>query len=180
MTVEEKTIESELVLEGPIFSVRRHKVTARDGKVATRDIIEHSGGVGICALTDDNKLLMIRQFRKAAEAVVWEIPAGKAEPGERFIDTAVRELKEETGYCGEKFESLIKFYGTIGYNNELIEIFKAHATVKGDTNFDEHEAIELFEMELPDLLQMIDRGEIIDAKTIVGILLIAREMGGTI
>lgn len=176
MTVEEKTIESELLLKGSVFNVRRHKVTAKDGKIAIRDIVEHNGGVAICALTPENKLLMIRQFRKAAEAVVWEIPAGKAELGEASVNTAIRELKEETGYSGENFEFLTKFYGTIGYNNEIIEIFKARATEKGDTDFDEHEAIELYEMELSQLLDMIDRGEIIDAKTIVGILLIAREM----
>ena len=107
---------------------------------------------------------------------MWEIPAGKAELGEASVNTAIRELKEETGYSGENFEFLTKFYGTIGYNNEIIEIFKARATEKGDTDFDEHEAIELYEMELSQLLDMIDRGEIIDAKTIVGILLIAREM----
>lgn len=177
MTVEEKTIESELLLKGNVFSVRRHKVTAKGGKIAIRDIVEHSGGVAICALTEENKLLMIRQFRKAAEDVVWEIPAGKAEPGEASIHTAIRELKEETGYSGENFEPLVQFYGTIGYNNEIIEIFKARATEKGDTAFDEYEAIELYEIALPQLLEMIDLGEIVDAKTIVGILLIARQLG---
>ena len=107
----------------------------------------------------------------------YEFPKGGIEKKESLKKKATRELKEETGYSGENFELLSKFYGTIGYNNEIIEIYKAHATVKGHTNFDEHEAIELFEMDLPDLLKMIDTGEIIDAKTIVGILLIAREMG---
>lgn len=177
MTVEEKTIESELLLKGNVFNVRRHKVIAKGGKIATRDIVEHSGGVAICALTEENKLLMIRQFRKAAESVVWEIPAGKSELGETSLSTAIRELQEETGYSAEHFEPLVQFYGTIGYNNEIIEIFKARATEKGETAFDEHEAIELYEMELPQLLDMIDTGEIIDAKTIVGILLVARQMG---
>jgi ADP-ribose pyrophosphatase len=176
MTVEEKTIESELLMKGPVFNVRRHIVTAKNGQTTIRDIVEHSGGVGICALTPENRLLMVRQFRKAAEAVVWEIPAGKTEEGEDPLATAKRELKEETGYDAEDFQFLTRFYGTIGYNNEIIEIFKARTTSKGETSFDEHEAIELYEMEIPQLLDMIDRGEIIDGKTIVGILLIARAL----
>lgn len=176
MTVEEKTIESELLLKTSIFNVRRHVVTAKGGKTAIRDIVEHNGGVGICALTPENKLLMVRQYRKAAEAVVWEIPAGKTEIGEQSIMTAKRELKEETGYDAENFQFLTRFYGTIGYNNEVIEIYKAYTTVQGKTNLDEHEAIDVFEIDLPTLLTMIDNGEIIDAKTIVGILLIAREL----
>lgn len=176
MTVEEKTISSELLMEGPVFSVRRHIVTAKNGKTTLRDIVEHNGGVGVCAMTPENKLLMVRQFRKAAEAVVWEIPAGKTEVGEDSLTTAKRELKEETGYDAEDFQFLTRFYGTIGYNNEIIEIFKARTTSKGETAFDEHEAIELYEMEIPALLAMIDKGEIIDAKTIVGVLLIARAL----
>ncbi|HPF18936.1 MAG: NUDIX hydrolase [Bacillota bacterium] len=177
MTVEEKTIESEILFEGPVFKVRRHLVTAKEGRTARRDIVEHSGGVGICALTPDDKLVMIRQYRKAAECVVWEIPAGKAENGEDPVTTAKRELKEETGYEAVDFKRIARFYGTIGYNNEVIEIFRAETTIKGDTDFDENEAIDLFEIDLPTLLHMVDRGEIVDAKTIIGILMTARELG---
>ncbi|HCU07461.1 MAG TPA: ADP-ribose pyrophosphatase [Clostridiales bacterium] len=177
MTVEEKTIESELMFEGPVFKVRRHLVTAKEGRTARRDIVEHSGGVGICAVTPEQKLIMIRQYRKAAEADVWEIPAGKTEDGEDPETTARRELKEETGYDAVDFRSIARFYGTIGYNNEVIEIFRASATIRGRTNFDENEAIDMYEMDLKSLVQMVERGEIVDGKTIIGILLIAREFG---
>lgn len=177
MTVEEKTIESELMFEGPVFKVRRHMVTAKEGKTARRDIVEHNGGVGICAITPEHKMVMIRQYRKAAEAVVWEIPAGKTEIGEVPEITARRELKEETGYDAVDFRRMTRFYGTIGYNNEVIEIFRASATVRGETSFDENEAIDLYEMDIKALVDMVESGEIIDGKTIVGILMIAREMG---
>lgn len=173
MTFEEKTIESTLMFEGPVFKVRSHTVAAKGGKQARRDIVEHSGGVGICALTPEGKLVMIRQYRKAAEAVVWEIPAGKAEPGEVPVVTVRRELREETGYEAEHFRSMVRFYGTIGYNNEIIELFRAETTSQGETDFDEHEAIEVYEIDVPTLVQMVKDGEIIDAKTIIGILMVA-------
>lgn len=177
MTIEEKTIESKVMFEGPVFNVRRHQVTSKEGRTALRDIVEHSGGVGICAITPDQKMVMIRQYRKAAETVVWEIPAGKTEQGEETLSTAIRELREETGYQAVDFHRIARFYGTIGYNNEVIEIFRASTTTQGETDFDDNEAIDIFEMDIPVLVAMVERGEIVDAKTIVGILLIAREFG---
>lgn len=177
MTVEEKTIRSETIFEGPVFKVRRHLVTTKNQGEALRDIVEHSGGVAICALTEEKKLVMIRQYRKAAESVVWEIPAGKREPGEDPLVTARRELREETGYRGEHFRKMTSFYGTIGYNDEVIHLYRADAGVQGPTAFDEHEAIELHELHLPQLLDMIQRGDIVDGKTIIGILMVARELG---
>jgi len=175
MTYEEKTVKSTLEFSGPVFKVRSHIVTTQNGSTARRDIVEHSGGVGICAITPQKKLVMIRQYRKAAEAVVWEIPAGKAEEGELPLRTAQRELREETGYDAAQFRSMIKFYGTIGYNDEIIELFRAETTTKGETQFDEHEAIECYELDIPVLVKMIEQGEIIDAKTIIGILLLAQD-----
>jgi ADP-ribose pyrophosphatase len=120
---------------------------------------------------------MIRQYRKAAGQVVWEIPAGKTEEGEDPETTARRELKEETGYQAVNFRRITRFYGTIGYNNEVIELFRADATLRGETDFDENEAIDLFEIDVETLLAMVESGEIVDGKTIVGILLVARELG---
>ena len=115
----------------------------------------------------------------AAGEVVWEIPAGKLEDGEigQTLLTAKRELKEETGWEAENWRHLTKFYGTIGYCTEMIDLYRADVTVKGDTHFDPSEAIDLYEMEIPELLKMVESGEIKDAKTIIAILMTARELG---
>ena len=179
MTFEEKSLKSKIIYEGRVFTVRQDVVTTADGGTGTRDIIEHNGGVGIVAVTPDKKLIMIRQFRIAAREVVWEIPAGKLEADEKGqpLLTAKRELKEETGWEAENWRHLTKFYGTIGYCTEMIDLYRADVTVKGDTHFDPSEAIDMYEMEIPELLKMIDSGEIKDAKTIVAILMTARELG---
>jgi len=175
MTFEEKTLESELVYEGKIFKVRKHKVTAPGG-TAYRDVVEHRGGVGIVAINKEGKLILIKQFRKAAEQVLWEIPAGKVEADE--VDdlqaTAVRELKEETGYTAENPKYLGGFYATCGYCNEKIHIFYADATDKGETHFDPTEAIDTYEVDMEEALKMIESGEIIDMKTAVGILMASK------
>lgn len=178
MTFEEKTIESELIYDGKIFKVRRHKVRTPGG-TAYRDIVEHPGGVGIVAVNAVGKLIMIRQFRKAAEEVLWEIPAGKIEENEfdSLVHTAARELKEETGYSCENLEYLGGFFGTCGYDNEIIHMFYADATEKGETDLDPHEAIDTYEIDIKDALKMLYNGEIKDGKTAIGILMVARKFG---
>ncbi|MBR3297373.1 MAG: NUDIX hydrolase [Firmicutes bacterium] len=178
MTFEEKSLKTRVIYKGRVFTVRQDEVTTANG-TGIRDIIEHNGGVGIVALTPEKKLIMIRQFRIAAGEVVWEIPAGKLEDGEigQTLLTAKRELKEETGWEAENWRHLTKFYGTIGYCTEMIDLYRADVTVKGDTHFDPSEAIDLYEMEIPELLKMVESGEIKDAKTIIAILMTARELG---
>jgi len=179
MTFEEKTLESKYIYKGKIFNVRQDVVTAPNGLTTTRDIIEHRGGVGIAAVTKDKKLIMIRQFRKAAEEVLWEIPAGKIEVDEVGLleQTARRELKEETGYTGSDFEYLGGFYGTCGYDNEIIHLYFANALEKGETHFDPTEAIDTYEIEIPRALEMVKNGEIKDGKTAIAVLMVARKFG---
>ena len=113
MSYEEKTISSEIVYEGPVFRVRKHIVDTVGGE-SVRDIVEHSGGAIMLAVSDDGKILMERQFRKALEQDFLELPAGKADPGETPETTASRELSEETGYTAEDVRHLISFYPTCG------------------------------------------------------------------
>jgi len=179
MTFEEKILNTRVIYEGKVFTVRQDVVTTANGGTGIRDVIEHNGGVAVAALTPEKKLIMIRQYRIAAGEVVWEIPAGKLEADEtgNHLLTAKRELKEETGWEAENWRHLTKFYGTIGYCTEMIDIYRADVTVKGETHFDPSEAIDLYEMEIPELIGMIESGEIKDAKTIVAILMTARELG---
>jgi len=179
MTFNEKTIESKYVYKGGIFNVKQHIVETVNGKTSIRDIIEHRGGVSIAAVTDEKKIILIRQFRKAAEDVLWEIPAGKIEADEtdNLLSTAIRELKEETGYTADEFEYIGGYFASCGYDNEKIHLFICHALSKGQTDFDDTESIDTFEIDLSEALAMIDRKEIVDGKTVIGILTAARKYG---
>ena len=171
MTFEEKTLKSEKIYKGAIINLRRDKVTVQGG-TSYREIIEHNGGAVIAALTEDNKLVMVRQYRKPADKVMLEVPAGKIDPGEKPLDAAVRELKEETGYTAAKVEFLTQFYPSVGYSEEVLYLYLCTGLTPGETNFDENEAIDIEEVELDRLFKMAMSGEIDDAKTLIAILMV--------
>ena len=171
MTFEEKTLKSEKIYKGAIINLRRDKVTVQGG-TSYREIIEHKGGAVIAALTEDNKLVMVRQYRKPADKVMLEVPAGKIDPGEKPLDAAVRELKEETGYTAAKVEFLTQFYPSVGYSEEVLYLYLCTGLTPGETNFDENEAIDIEEVELDRLFKMAMSGEIDDAKTLIAILMV--------
>ena len=171
MTFEEKTLKSEKIYEGAIINLRRDKVTVQGG-TSYREIIEHNGGAVIAALTEDKKLVMVRQYRKPADKVMLEVPAGKIDPGEKPLEAAVRELKEETGYTAEKVEFLTQFYPSVGYSEEVLYLYLCTGLTPGETNFDENEAIDIDEVELDRLFKMAMSGEIDDAKTLIAILMV--------
>lgn len=181
MIVEEKTISSERIYEGTILNLRKDKVEVKDGKTSYREIVEHNGGVALAAITSEGKMVLVKQFRKAAEKAVLEVPAGKIEKGEDHRLTASRELKEETGYTAGKIEFITSFYSSIGYSTEVIYLYLATDLSPGETEFDENEAIDIMEYELAELKRMIFSNEIEDAKTIAAILLVESIMAkGTI
>ena len=171
MTFEEKTLESEQIYKGKVLNLRRDKVTTVNGETAFREIVEHSGGVVMAAITKDGKMVMIRQFRKAVEQVVFEAPAGKVEPGEDLVEAAIRELKEETGYTANQIDSMGSYFSSCGYTSEKLNLFLCRDLMPGATDFDEHEAIIVEEYPLKDLFQQVLSGEINDAKTALAILL---------
>lgn len=175
MSYEEKTITSEIVYEGPVFRVRKHIVDTVGGE-SVRDIVEHSGGAIMVAVSDDGKILMEKQYRKALESDFMELPAGKADPGESPFVTATRELEEETGYHAGDVRHLISFYPTCGYSSEYLHIYICKELTKGEKHLDRDECIDLMWIDTEELIAMIMRGEIKDAKTIIGILF-ARQAG---
>ena len=140
-----------------------------------REIVEHQGAVAIVALTDDDKVVLIKQFRKPIEQVIWEIPAGKLEIGENPKDCAIRELKEETGYSAKNIKLIHKFFTSAGFSNQKIYIFLATGLNKGEPEFDEDEIIEKYEIDINEARNMVINNEIEDAKTAIGILL-AKEL----
>lgn len=175
MTFEEKTIDSELIYEGAILNLRRDKVTVPNGE-SYREIIEHNGGAVLAAVTDEGKMVMVRQYRKAAGRVIFEAPAGKIDPGEAPEVTAVRELKEETGYTAGSVRFLTHFYPSVGYSEEKLYLYLCTDLVAGETSFDENECLEIEEWDVDQLCTMIVEGKICDGKTIVAIMLVKEEI----
>lgn len=175
MIFEEKTISSEVVYKGKVFDVRKHIVKTPSGQ-SVRDIVEHSGGSIMVAITDEGKILMERQYRKALERAILELPAGKADPDEVPEMTAARELSEETGYTASEVKHLVSYYPTCGYSNELLHIFICRGLTPGEKHWDTDECIELSAYDPDEIINMIMAGEICDSKTIIGILF-ARQAG---
>ncbi len=170
MTFEEKTISSEILYKGKILTLRRDKVTVVNGE-GYREIIEHGGGATIIGITDEGKMLMVRQFRKPANRVMFEAPAGKIDPGEDPLVTAKRELKEETGYTAANIEYVTEFYPSVGYDEEVLYLYLATGLTPGETDFDDNEALDIEEWDVRELYDMVMRAEIKDAKTIIAILM---------
>ncbi|MCL2816736.1 MAG: NUDIX hydrolase [Oscillospiraceae bacterium] len=171
MIFEEKTISSQMIYEGKILNLRKDTVEVVGNKISEREIVEHNGGVTLAAITSDHKMVMVRQFRKAAGKAVLEAPAGKREKGEEPIETAERELKEETGYTASEIKLLTKFYASVGYSEEIIHIYLCTGLTPGETQFDDNEALDIIEYDLDELYEMAVNGEIEDAKTIIAIVM---------
>lgn len=170
--IEEKTISSDRVYTGKTISLKVDTVEVPNRGYQKREIVEHNGAVGIVAITTENKVVLVRQYRKAVEKELWEIPAGKIEIGENPKECAIRELKEETGYSAENMKLIHKFYTSAGFSNQKIYIFLAENLIQGERDLDEDEFLEVHEIDKDEVYNMIARNEIEDAKTSIGMLLI--------
>lgn len=175
MIVEEKTISSDRVYTGKVISLRVDTVEVLNQGYKKREIVEHGGAVGIVAITENNKILLVNQFRKAIEKEIVEIPAGKLEIGENPKDCAIRELQEETGYTAQNIKLMHKFFTSAGFSNQKVFIYLATGLTKGENNLDDGENLDLYELDLNDAYDMVVRNDIEDAKTSIGILL-AKEL----
>ncbi|WP_223702417.1 NUDIX hydrolase [Sutcliffiella deserti] len=165
--LKETTIKKEKLFSGKIIDLYLEDVTLPNGKTSKREIIKHPGAVAVIAITEENKIVMVRQYRKAMEKVLVEIPAGKLDKGEEPMSTAKRELEEETGYTCESLTPLISFYTSPGFADELVHLFVANGLRKDtiEHQLDEDEFVDLLEVTLDEAQQMIDNQEIYDAKT---------------
>jgi ADP-ribose pyrophosphatase len=170
----ETRIASEDVFDGKLLHVKRDTVRLPDGKTATREYIAHPGAVMIIPRLPDGKLLMERQFRYPLARIFIEFPAGKIDPGEDPATTAARELLEETGYTAERWSHIGTLHPLITYSTERIEIYTADALTFVGAKLDAGEFIEIFSATLEEALTWIDRGELTDVKTMLGLLLLFR------
>mgnify|MGYP000919150372 CR=1 FL=1 len=172
MEFEEKTISRKEIYKGPIFQLVQDQVELPSGKgTAQRDLIFHNGAVCVLAVTQENKIVLVKQYRKAIEKVSYEIPAGKLEVGENADPeaAALREL-EEAAYTGD-LTLLYDFYSAIGFCNERLKLYLASnlSKVENPRPQDEDETLELLEVSLEQAKQLIQSGDICDAKTIMAI-----------
>ena len=174
MHLVETRIASEDVFDGKLLHVKRDTVRLPDGKTATREYIAHPGAVMIIPRLPDGKLLMERQFRYPLARVFIEFPAGKIDPGEDPATTAARELLEETGYTAERWSHIGTLHPLITYSTERIEIYTADALTFIGAKLDAGEFIEILSATLEEALTWIDRGELTDVKTMLGLLLLSR------
>lgn len=177
MKFEEKTTASRRIYDGRIVSLREDDVVLPSGIKAKREIVEHYGAVAVIALTDKNEIVFVRQYRKPAEGVMLEIPAGMMHKGEAAEATAGRELEEEAGYKARKILKVLEAYTSPGYSTEIIRYCIATDLIKVQQRCDEDENIRVELIGADKALNMIEQGEIKDNKTIVGIHLALKHKG---
>jgi ADP-ribose pyrophosphatase len=173
----EVPVSSEPVFDGKLLHVRRDEVRLPDGSTATREYTVHPGAVVMIPVRDDGRLVLVRQYRYPLRRVFVEFPAGKLDEGEDALSTGKRELLEETGYVAQKWTYLGVIHPVISYSTEGIEMYLAEElTHQGQSKLDEGEFLEVLDLGVDEMLAMLDRGEITDAKTVTALLLYARRV----
>ena len=167
----EEKIDSKKVFSGKIIGLYYDSVKLPNGKTATREKVTHPGAVGIVPVTDDNKIILVRQYRYPVEDIIIEIPAGKLNKDESPSMCARRELEEEVGAVNGELIHLSTFYTTPGFSNEILYLYLAIRFKKTKNNLDEDEFLEIIEPEAEEAISWIKDGKIKDSKTIIGILM---------
>ena len=170
-------LKRELKYQGTILKIYEDTVIA-NGHEAHWDFIHHDGAAAVLPVTDDGKILMVRQYRNALDRETLEIPAGKLDdPKEPKIQCAYRELEEETGYRSEHLEYLMSLNTTVAFCDEFIGVFLARDLKKTQQHLDLDEDINVEAWELPDLLELIYTQKMTDSKTVAAILAYANKVG---
>lgn len=166
----QRKVSSTLTYEAKIFTVSKDMIEDSEGKQFERDIVHHNGGVGVLA-QKDGQLLFVKQYRPAADQFLLEIPAGKLEKDEQPEVAGLRELEEETGYTTTGLHKICQMYSTPGFCSERLFLYACNDLIKVEhpKAMDEDEEIELLWISIDESLEMIERGDIIDAKTVVAI-----------
>ncbi len=176
-----KVLKSKRSFHGPVFDVWTDIIAEPGGKPHRKDVIRHSGSAVILALQRDAKgepqVLLERQYRHAAGKYLWEIPAGRLDPGETPLAGARRELAEETGFRAKRWRKLVRYYASPGFLGEWMQIFLAEELTPGEDSPDADEIIHHKFVPLSDALKMADKNEIEDAKTLLALLTYARNNG---
>lgn len=170
MELLEKRLESKTLYQGAIVTLKLDKAELTNGKVVNREVVEHPGGVTVLPLDDEGCVTLVRQFRYPFQKVLLELPAGKLERGEDHRLCGLRELEEETGMQAEEFTYLGNLYLSPGYANEQLHMYLARGLHRGKAHPDEDEFLELEKLPFQELLDLVMKNEIHDAKTVAAVL----------
>ena len=174
MKLTEKTIDTKRHFEGRVINLRVDTVELENGTLATREIVEHPGGVCVIGMTDDGKIPMVRQFRAPFGRTLLEVPAGKLNYGEDHFECGKREFLEETGFFAKDYVYFGSLYPSVGFLTETLHIYYAKGLTKGEQHLDDDEFLNVEFFTLEELLDLVDKNEIKDAKTVVAIMKLAR------
>ena len=166
----ERTDNVQGIFSGRVITVHHDDVTLCNGSEAKRECVDHPGGVAVIGITDEDEVLLVRQFRYPYKEVIYEIPAGKLEKGEDPFEAGKREFKEECGAVADEYFSLGELYPTPGYTNEIIRLYGARKLRFEEQNLDEDEFLQICRMKFDELIERIMSGEIKDAKTVAAAL----------
>ncbi|MEO9263646.1 MAG: NUDIX hydrolase [Candidatus Baltobacteraceae bacterium] len=161
---------SATVFEGRVFRVRVDEVRYADARSQRIDVVEHRGSLAIIATTQDDRIVLVRQYRHPLRRMFWEIPAGMSEEREAAVDGALRELREETGYRAQSIRALGSIAVSPGFCNETMDFFHASSLIAGPQNLDDDERIAVASFELEKAQSLVRDGQIADAKTIIALL----------
>jgi len=164
MEEQPRILTSRRIFDGRVFDVRVDEVEYADGTRHRLDVVEHGASLAIIATPSPSEVVLVRQYRHPAAAVLWEVPAGSAEDGESLADGARRELREETGYLAGRIRQIGSLWTTPGFCSELMHFFHADELVAGEPAFDDDERIEVATFTLPAAWRLL-AGETADAKT---------------
>lgn len=175
----EEILDSKISWRGDFLAIDDVTVRLPNGKTAHRDVVRHPGAVAVIALTDEGKLVLVHQYRTALEQVTLEIPAGKLDPGEDPAHAAARELLEETGYLADRMAYLGPIAVAAGYSDEIIHLYMAMGLSFAGARPDPDEFVHVDLVDLDEMVERVLDGQVIDSKTVVGVMLcdaIARRM----
>lgn len=164
--LQEKNLSEETIYDGKFIHVVKRAVELPNGNQSTREVVLHPGAVTVLAITDDQKILLVRQYRNACGAVLVETPAGKLEKGEDPLEAAKRELEEETGYTAHNWKHLSSYFTSPGFSNEMLHAYVATELQKTQQNLDTDEFLDVIEASADEVKEMLNKGEICDAKTL--------------
>lgn len=174
MNLEEKQLSFDYKFKGRIINLRVDEALLPNGATATREVVEHNGGICVVPITENGEVLMVEQYRYPYGEVILEIPAGKRDGNEEPLEGGKRELREETGAVAEKYTFLGELYPTPGYCGEVIYMYLATGLSFGETDPDDDEFLNVKKIPLEKAVDMIMKGEIKDAKTQTAILKVER------
>ena len=177
MHLDEKTLRSDTIYEGPIFTITHDTVELENGCEAIRDVLLHHGGVCVIPVTEDNEVLLVKQFRYPFRTVTLEVPAGKLEKGEDHAECGRRELLEETGCKCSEYIYLGEMLPTPAYNSEITYMYLAKGLSYEKQSLDPDEFLDVEKMPLAEALKLVMDGSIRDGKTQIAILKAARLLG---